>query len=290
MFETDYENRSYWQGIHKEYSGTLRAVGWPTLSEEFNRLKYVSEAESITSVFDSILTTDDFSILEVGVGIGFWTDLKRRYFQARGATPRITALDLSTDALELVRKKFPDVSTAQADLTAIPLDSFGRRFDLVTAIMVLLHLTDMEGYLHALKFCARSVSDGGHLLIYEPLLFKNYTPFGSQAFDAHEHNSMPRSLSMVDNVLHNEGFSRVRLTPGASWLLNSPIQAHSALGYRFKRMTWNLVVRALYRSERRTAFFAPILFALDRLQKGGGSDSGSFALYRRVAGTNAKMT
>lgn len=287
MSEIRYDNSTYWKDIHKEYAGTLRAVGWPTLCEEFNRLKYWSEAEAFASILDGIQPKAGVSILEVGVGIGFWTSLKQRIFGSRGRAARVTVLDISREALDQVKSKFPAVSTVEADLKTVPLDRFAGQFNLVTAIMVLLHLTDIESYFRALKFCARSVGDDGYLLLYEPLIFRNFTPYGSQAFDSFGDNSTPRPLIIIDNVMHNEGFSRVTLRPGASWLLNSPIQSDSAMGFSMRSFVWNSLIRLVYRSDRQTRMLSRTLLAADKHLKAGGGYSGSFVLYRRLGALGA---
>ena len=282
MSEIHYDNSSYWKDIHKEYSGTLRAVGWPTLCEEINRLKYESEADTFVSTLEGMRLKSVANILEVGVGVGFWTSLQKDFFSSKGCEPKITVLDISKDALDLVQSKFPGLSTLEADLKTVPLDCCVGQFDLVTAIMVILHLTDVESYLRALKFCARSVVADGHFLVYEPFLFRNYSPYSSQAFNSFDQNSTPRPLIMIDNVLHNEGFDRVALNPGASWLLNSPIQADTSIGFGFRKFIWNNLIRFAYRSDTVTSFFAPLLVAVDRrLKSGSNALSGSFALYRR---------
>jgi len=285
MLHEKYENSSYWVGIHQKYSGTLRAVGWPNLSEEFNKLKYYSESASFVTVMDQfILNTNNYNVLEVGVGIGYWTALQEKYCQTRGINMRVTALDISPVALTQVKDQFPGISTVLADLKTIDVDASKNQYDLVMAIMVLLHLTDVEDYLHALKFCAHSVKEGGYLILYEPFLDKHYSPFMSIECDAFVGNSIPRSFMMVDDVLRNNGLCKSFVLPGASWLLNSPIQANSKLNFKIKRAIWSILAKCIFGSARLTSVFSKLLFTLDKFFKKSNSDSGTFVLYNKQTG------
>jgi len=288
MFQDKYNNSSYWVDIHENYSGTLRAVGWPTLSEEFNKLKYYSESASFLTVLDRATDSKKAcAILEVGVGTGYWTALQGEYFRKAGVDIRVTALDMSASALAQVKGKFPDISTIEADLKTIDVNSGNSQYDLVTAIMVLLHLTDIEDYLHALTFCAHSVKEGGYFILYEPLLNKGYSPFMSIEYDKFTGNSIPRASSMVDNLMQNNGLSKRFVLPGASWLLNSPIQANSKSAFKLKQLVWAVLVKFLFRSDRLTGMFSKLLLALDSISKRRDPDSGTFVLYKKQGKADA---
>ncbi len=284
MLQEKYDNSSYWVDIHQNFTGTLRAVGWPTLSEEFNKLKYLSESESFLLALERALgAAKAADVLEIGVGIGFFTALQAKYCEKQGIKSAVTALDISPEALSLVKEKFPGIRTMQADLKTIDLDACAKQYDLVTAIMVLLHLTDINDYIHALTFCARSVKDGGHLLIYEPLINRDYSPFNSIEYDRYAGNSIPRPSSLVDNVLIGAGLTKSHVLPGASWLLNSPIQANSTLAFKFKHLIWVALVKLVFRSDKRTGLLSRFLVAVDRMLKRSSGDSGTFVLYKKVS-------
>ena len=49
-----YDNVNYWIDMHKKYKGSIKAVGRSNLSEEYNKMKYQSEAETVLKVLEEI--------------------------------------------------------------------------------------------------------------------------------------------------------------------------------------------------------------------------------------------
>ena len=284
MNKQQYNNKSYWIDLHESFSGSLRAVGWPSLSEAFNQLKYESESEGFIKALSlAAANKDSIRFLEVGVGIGFWTGLTKTYASKSGIALDFSALDISADALALVRERYPDVTCIEADLTKLDGQSVVERYDIVTAIMVLLHLTNFDDYQNALRFCAESVKAGGMLIIYEPLLIRNYSPFLSERFSGFQGNSYTQVKFHIDNILHNLGFEEVASMPGASWVLNAPIQAGSKAGYLVKHIIWLALYGLIYKSETLTKALQAPLLQLDALFKKKHGDSGTFVVYRKGA-------
>ena len=111
-----YENSEYWRTLHGRCTGSLRAVGWPTLSESFNEAKYLSETESFLHALElcPLSSRSPLHLLEIGIGIGFWTSLLIERLSKFDF--HVTGLDISKDALAVVRTRFPDVELEQADL------------------------------------------------------------------------------------------------------------------------------------------------------------------------------
>ena len=276
-----YENERYWNELHEHYRGKLRAVGWPALSEAFNAAKYASETDSFLRALEFCPQSNESGvrILETGIGTGFWTTLLIERLSNRG--PRLTGLDISDDALASVRARFPDVELEKLDLRTIDPDKFHHGFDLVTAIMVLLHLTVPGEFANALRFSARSVRPGGTLILYEPAITDAYSPWFSTTRSGG--NSMARCLDAYDEPLEREGLERIALFPGASWLLNSPIEAGTRSGYWWREEMWTVCSRAIYRFELLTARLSPVMLRLDAaLKERRGGGSAKFLVYRRL--------
>ena len=276
-----YNNDTYWKELHGRFNGRLKAVGWPSLSESFNEAKYLSETQSFLDAleFCPLTSKSPVRLLEIGIGIGFWTSLLLERLSKFDF--HMTGLDISKDALAVVRARFPDVELEQADLRTVNPDHFLYRFDLVTALMVLLHLTVPSEFDNGLRFAARSVRRGGTLLLYEPAITETYSPWfaGKMA----EGNSLARRIDAYDEALEQEGMKRVAILPGASWVLNSPIEAGNEFNYRLRRTIWSGLAQTAFRFEWPSKLLSPLVLRIDAALKGGpGPGSGKFLVYRRL--------
>ena len=117
-----YDNTQYWTELHRRLTGQLVAVGYPNLSERFNELKYQSEAETLMSVLQEIVTAppSEWRILDVGAGTGYWTCLVDDYLRNQRLSPAITALDISAQALETVKTRLPAATSTSSSCPVRP--------------------------------------------------------------------------------------------------------------------------------------------------------------------------
>jgi SAM-dependent methyltransferase len=284
-----YDNKSYWQDLHSEYSGQLRAVGFPWLSETFNELKYKSEAETTIAALSSIGSVfkgkDSIAILDIGAGIGYWTALFDAFFKEHGFKTELTALDISETALNTVRSRHPDCRTIHEDLTTIDTRSQQARYDIVFSFYCLHHLVNFAGFLNGLQFAARSVKPGGYLLIMDPILSKPFSKYHEIDYLAWKDNGIPRPRSIIDDVLQKEGFERTSFSPAVSFILNGNIEAKGSLSFRFHRMLW-VALCYVYRSSVLTKLLAKNLLFCDRaLKKMNRAYSSSFLVCKRTSAT-----
>ena len=153
-----YNNRQYWSQLHEELKGQLKAVGHPFLSESLNRLKYSSEAAAIGQALQEITDVfqkdnwHDISYLDIGAGTGYWTDLISQWFVSKGYQVEVSALDISSDALDVIRERLPFVHGIAEDLRTISPDKSPESYDLVSACYCLHHLTRTNDFINALEF------------------------------------------------------------------------------------------------------------------------------------------
>ncbi len=280
-----YDNPTYWNSIHDAAvtSGSLRAVGWPSLSEQFNRIKYRSEADTFIQIIKSAFSYNKkCNFMEIGCGIGFFTEIV--YGSAKNANVDLsmTCLDISETALSQINEKFPDATCIKENLLELK-NFYLDQFDIVSALMVLLHLDDVQKYQEGLINSAKMVKNGGFFILYEPLINKNYSPFMSLKYDTFVGNSYTHSKFYVDNVMTNLGFTQEAHFSGASWLINSPIQSNSRTIFTLKKYLWLSLSFFVYKHESTTKIFMPLLYLVDKyLKAGSGGDSGSFIVYRKV--------
>lgn len=284
-----YDNRSYWTSLHEKLKGELKAVGHPFLSESMNRLKYESEAETvllglrrITDVFGQA-GRKDLSVLDVGAGYGYWSGLVYEVLSRNSFRVRASALDVSADALDVLKERFPQMEPIRADLTTIAPDKFEGTYDFVFACYCLHHLTRAGDFLNALQFVGRSVNPGGFLLIMDPVLTRPFSKADTLDFESFRGNGIPRHLYYVDDLLAGWGLRRCLVLPAVSFLLNENIEAPNQLSYQAMTILWKLLCR-LDRIDGLTEKSAGMLRSLDiALKRRGLAFSSSVCIYERVA-------
>ncbi|MEH1855881.1 MAG: methyltransferase domain-containing protein [Nostoc sp.] len=278
-----YLNKDYWLRLHADFGGRLQSVGWPSLSEEFNKIKYESELNSFVKILIelNLQHENELKILEVGVGTGFWIAAVRDFFSECGLNLEFTAADISVETLDFVVNRYPNVFVEQLDLGSVSVGKFAQQFDIVLSLMVLLHLTNAEAFNNGLRFSATSVREGGVLVLYEPAIVYSYSPWSDRPISS-EDNSLGRYLTEFDEILNKEGFERLAVFPGASWLTNSPIEAPTYIGFKTREFFWKILAKTVYCSDLLSRLSRPITLKLDALikQRGNGC-SGKFLIYRK---------
>ncbi len=286
-----YDNSNYWLQKHQSFAGTLRSVGHSGLSEEFNKLKYQSEADTVLSVFESIGDTllkagsKQAAVLDVGCGIGYWANLLYDYLGKRGLDVDLTGVDISQEALNALTASNPQAKPLQADLKTIDPERCKASFDIVYSFYCLHHLVNLDGFLNALRFAAKSVREDGTLVLMDPILTRHYSPFDVVDFRAYTGNGMPRRLFLLDDALQSEGLQRVAIRPAVSFVLNGSIEGGTGLGYATTNLLWRVIRRTLYRSDRYAHLCAGPASGVDRmLKRTGWSYSSSVCVYRKQSG------
>ncbi len=283
--KSKYDNTAYWRGLHERYPGELRAVGHPNLSEAANRLKYQSEAETLARSFE--LAVESFSgrsalrVLDVGAGTGFWTVQLKEMLRAHGIHAQLAALDISRNALQSIASKLEEVELIEADLKCDAPRQHERRFDLVTAMYCLHHLSRLEEFLNGLRYAALCVRPGGCLMIMDPVLRDGYSPFHRVDESTWAGNGMPRSLKAIDAELSQLGFRRLLAVPAVSFILNGPIEARGQVAFSVKQSLWTLAGR-VFRHDALTRIVSPAFRVVDAvLKRTPASGSSSLCVYLR---------
>jgi SAM-dependent methyltransferase len=280
-----YDNSSYWIDLHRKLHGELRAVGWPGLSEEYNKLKYQSESESITKVLDSMLgriERKDLSILDVGAGIGYFSNLVAGYLKRNGFLSSITAIDISESALEIASRMNPGIRTLQVDLKSVDVDRFRETFDMAMSFYCLHHIVRFRDFLNALTFSARSVKTGGFLIIMDPILSKPYSRFDTFDYYSFRENGLPRHLFLLDDLLDSEGLRRISLNDAISFILNGNIEGESSAGYSMRNILWKAAGKFIYPYDKMVARLSMAIITTDRWLKKNHAYSSKICFYEKI--------
>ncbi len=291
-----YDNQSYWIGLHEKFKGGFRAVGHPFLSESLNQLKYESEARTFLSGLEKIIDAfkqmgrTELSLLDVGAGYGYWTALAYESLSHNGFKVNTSALDISTDALNVLKERLPYVNPIGADLKTIAPDQEKESCDFVFSCYCLHHLTRTHDFLNALQFTAQSVKQGGFLLIMDPILTMPFSKADTHDFRSFRGNGIPRHLYFLDDVLAEHGMRRCLILPAVSFLLNENIEASNKLSYYTMLFIWKLICR-LDRADGLVQKTAGIFRSIDIvLKRRRLAFSSSVCVYQKVEPDNASSS
>jgi len=281
-----YDNVPYWESMHRRLSGQLRSVGHGGLSEEFNLLKYESERESFLDVLEGLLPRlrgrSRISILDIGAGTGYWTDLVSHRGRQEGFEVELSVLDLSVDALKSIQARHPAVKTIHGDLRVIERNLLSSGFDLVMSCYCLHHLVRTKDFLNGLVFAARSVRPKGFLLIMDPVLTKPFAYADTIDFASFHGNGIPRHLYLLDDVLSEEGLRREAIRPAVSFILNGIIEGSGFASFLLFSSVWR-GLQLLYRKGIWTKRAAKSVLLMDRtLKRVNLGFSSSLCVYRKM--------
>jgi SAM-dependent methyltransferase len=253
--ETDrFEAEQYWSNrLEETYS--LEGVGYLGMGERWNRWMYAVRRHVFSRVVRQALDPRSARVLDVGSGTGFYVALWKKL----GAR-EVAGSDLTGVAVERLRSRFPDGIFHQLDLTgSLPADL--GQFDAVSAMDVLFHIVDDDGYARAIENLARLLVPGGVVVLTENLLHGR-TERG-------EHQTS-RSLDEVLGLLTRSGLKVEQRRP-AFVVMNTPVDSNSSILHH----AWtgvNLLVRSGPRRAWATgAALYPLELALTRILKDGPS-------------------
>ena len=131
-----FDYRQYWIGRYKGSIGSLRGPGHRRLREDANVIMYLKVQDQLGKLFKELkICLEDKTVLDAGAGTGLFT----KWYLDHGA--HVTAVDISEDALRVIRKNCPGASVGCCDLK--DLDRLDRQmFDIVHCFDVLYHITD----------------------------------------------------------------------------------------------------------------------------------------------------
>jgi SAM-dependent methyltransferase len=241
-----YDADSYWESLLST-SFDLQGASWPDLSTGFLRWQYRAREAAIRRGMPSVAGK---RVLDVGPGTGYWVAVWHRLGAAS-----VAGFDLTAASVDHLTAKFPGDHFYQGDISAaVPT---GGPYDVISAVDVLLHITDNDLYAAALANMRHAARPGTRLVLLEPLSSGPLAPFEAGP------SSRARPIAMVRPLLTQAGW-RIRAIHPALWLLTSPIETQPALLSFALNWYWAHLRRAA-RHERLGAAAGATLYPLDRL-------------------------
>lgn len=241
----------YWTELHRA-ADDERAVGYPYLARSINRARYDVERGSVRRALTDAGVASPKRVLDAGSGTGVWID-----FWSREGAEDITGVDLTDVAVSRLRSRYPEHRFLRGDLCDGQLPP---GMDVVSAMSVLLHITDERRFERALNNLMGCVRPGGALVLVEPVLVHRWwgAPFGANG------NSKARPLAAYERILRAGGFELRVLRPSCC-LLTNVIDTRRLISFRLLDGYWRLLCRAVGTRQLLGRIVAPVLRATDLL-------------------------
>jgi SAM-dependent methyltransferase len=251
-----YDPQAFWDSTMSA-DFTIRGIAFPTFPESLNEAMYRSMRDTVDRIVAGEGLAGNLgtrSVLDVGSGIGLWI----KYWRNRGAG-RVTGLDITSEGFERLRERFPDVELVRADIGDDRLE-LDEQFDVVSAMNMLLHVTDDGRWEQALANLSRLCRPGGVLLIIDPVVFAHERgpALDETAIERRRHVDRWRA------VLAKNGMEIVRTEP-ATVLLATPLDTRTRVGYIALWTYWRALMKLASGRERVGAVLGRPIQLLDRL-------------------------
>lgn len=266
-----YDPIEYWDQLHRDDS--VRAVGQHQFSVSVNRWLYRIGRDNLIAFLNRnrVLVPPPATVFEAGAGRGFWV----REWYRLGAV-RVDGCDLAAAAVARLMADFPSSTFTQGDVAELGVIPSGGDYDLVTALNVLLHVTDEVRFRAACANIAAAVAPGGHLLIADAALaHRRHDAPDPQAA------SLARPIDSFKEAVEPAGLRLVAVGPSTVIGAN-PIDGRSRSLLRVMQRTWEAGMRAASHSDALGNVVGRGLAILDRpLMWTGLAPSGKFLLFRR---------
>ena len=154
----DYDAASYWEDRLAKYGDSLRGVGDEGKSDRENAEEYARDEKIFCDVCSGLdIGFKDASVLDIGCGTGFYTDILQRQ-----EVKDYTGIDITNHYFEKLRERFPDYKFIKKDFTS---EKHEGEYDLIIMIEVLEHIVNDENLDFAMENVKRCVKKNGIFLI-----------------------------------------------------------------------------------------------------------------------------
>ncbi|MEO8513597.1 MAG: class I SAM-dependent methyltransferase [Ignavibacteria bacterium] len=155
----NYKPKTFWNELLTN-SFDLKGVGHYRLSNEENLKMYEEKKAILVAEMEKagVKVTESTSIVEIGIGVGYWTD----FFNSLGAKD-YTGNDIAEISIINLQEKYPQYNFILGDISEVKLPE--NKFDLGVMIDVTQHITDDERFTSAMDNLWRSLKSGAKLII-----------------------------------------------------------------------------------------------------------------------------
>jgi SAM-dependent methyltransferase len=255
---TEANAKDYWESLHRKSYG-LQSVGYLEVGTPFNEWMYRLRRRVFRQTVPPFIPArDNLEILDVGSGTGFYLDRWRELgFRS------VHASDVSEVAVQRLRERYPTCEVVQLDIGDESAATLGRRFDVVSIMDVLFHITSDRRYERAFTNLASLVKPNGLLVFSENFVHQR---------NPREAQQVNRSLAEIEFLLRKVGFEPLARRP-MFVLMNYPVDSTS----RVHRLCWRALVLAMVTWNRLGAVLGAVLYPLElalvaRLKEGPSTE------------------
>jgi SAM-dependent methyltransferase len=218
---------AYWESRLSRHFD-LTGVGYAVLGPHYNARMYQARLQALDrALVATSRTLTNARFLEIGCGIGFYTDYASRH----GITDYV-GLDITSKAISVLQERYPQFHFYQSDI-ADPEIELDAEFDIVLAADVLFHIIDDDAFRVALHNITSRLKSNGLLIVSDTF------PRRTLQSSPHVRN---RSLDDYLTAFH---FGRVRLLhmePIFAILQPLPVMPEVARSWRLYSQVWRYVL------------------------------------------------
>ena len=154
----DYDARRYWHDRFMKHGKSLRGPGDEGRSEEDNRTAYEQAGRAFLRLCaEQKVDFENASVLEIGVGTGFYTGLLRQ-----AGVRKYLGVDITEVLFERLRTEYPDFEFARKDISTDRLEG---RFDVIVMMDVVEHIVSESKLASAMENIKACLAEGGLLVL-----------------------------------------------------------------------------------------------------------------------------
>jgi SAM-dependent methyltransferase len=243
--EEPYIPKEYWEKRLNERWGP-EGVGHISFGRAYNQWLYRMRRRVFRrQIAELRLDPRGRAVLDIGSGTGFWLE----QWKSLGVQS-LTGVDITTIAVERLRKLFPQVRVEQLDIAGdVDRLDWGERFDMVSAFDVLFHITNDDRFRTAVENIAGLLKQGGYFFFSD-----NFVHGAARRAD----HQVSRSLEEVEAIVRKNGFRIVRRVP-MFILMNAPIDSSS----RWPMLAWRAFLAPVHFLPTLGSVYGAVLYSSD---------------------------
>lgn len=221
-----FDPKNYWeQRLLNNYD--LTGVGHFSLGNAYNSWLYRVRKHVFRNLLSRIPNDGmPASVLDIGSGTGFYIEQWKR-----AGVRSLAGADLTSVAVKNLQIKYPGAQFYELDITENIIPGKEDQFDVISCFDVLFHIVDDRKYEQAVRNIHAMLRPGGLFLFSDNFLHGGTIRWTHQ---------VSRSLSSIEQILHNTGFSIIDRVP-MFVLMNGPVDTRWP-GFL---ALWNIYARIL---------------------------------------------